>query len=232
MSHRPESAQPDVLASDAERDAVVARLNEAVREGRLTLTEFADRSAAVYAARKRSELDQFVRDLPAVTPAGSAEVARTVEPLPQPSGTTTRTSMWTSLTALTTLPGSLPATPGDGVDRQHLAIGAIKRTGRWRLPVHSELAVSLGPILLDLTEVELESAESVIRASTGIGTIKIKVPDHIRVVVEGSTQLGTRTVEENDPPSNVPAPIVRLRLDTGIGTVKVWVDRKKRRRRS
>ncbi|NIH83313.1 DUF1707 SHOCT-like domain-containing protein [Amycolatopsis granulosa] len=59
-----------VRCSDAERDRVGARLQEAVGEGRLSLSEVEDRMAKVYAARYRHELDDLVADLPPV--AGAA----------------------------------------------------------------------------------------------------------------------------------------------------------------
>lgn len=52
-------------ASDAEREAVVARLHHAVGEGRLTADEAGERIAAVYAARFRAELRAPLADLPA-----------------------------------------------------------------------------------------------------------------------------------------------------------------------
>jgi hypothetical protein len=51
--------------SDAERNLVVERLNHAVGEGRLTLSEFEDRLQAVLAARTHDEMVPFVADLPA-----------------------------------------------------------------------------------------------------------------------------------------------------------------------
>jgi hypothetical protein len=54
-----------VRASDAEREAVVVRLHQAVGEGRLSADEAGDRIAAVYAARLRAELGGPVADLPA-----------------------------------------------------------------------------------------------------------------------------------------------------------------------
>jgi hypothetical protein len=51
-------------ASDAEREAVVARLHHAVGEGRLTADEAGERIAAVYAARFRAELRAPLADLP------------------------------------------------------------------------------------------------------------------------------------------------------------------------
>ena len=56
--------QRDVRASDAERQAVVRRLELALRDGRLTIVEFDERAHAAYAARTRGELDDLVEDLP------------------------------------------------------------------------------------------------------------------------------------------------------------------------
>lgn len=64
---------PAVRASDADREAVVARLQTAVGEGRLDLDEFGQRAHAAYAAVTREELDQLVADLPAY-PGRSVEI--------------------------------------------------------------------------------------------------------------------------------------------------------------
>lgn len=56
---------PGLRASDADRERVVARLREQVGEGRLTLEEFSQRSAAAYQARILGDLDALTRDLPA-----------------------------------------------------------------------------------------------------------------------------------------------------------------------
>ncbi|WP_219419946.1 DUF1707 SHOCT-like domain-containing protein [Pseudonocardia nigra] len=50
--------------SDAERHAVVRRLERALRDGRLTIVEFDQRMQATYAARIRSELEVLTEDLP------------------------------------------------------------------------------------------------------------------------------------------------------------------------
>jgi len=54
----------DLRASDAERQAVVRRLELALRDGRLTIAEFDERTQAAYAARTRGELDDLTEDLP------------------------------------------------------------------------------------------------------------------------------------------------------------------------
>jgi hypothetical protein len=50
--------------SDAEREAVVARLGVAAAEGRLEFAEFEDRAALAYASRTEADLARLVADLP------------------------------------------------------------------------------------------------------------------------------------------------------------------------
>lgn len=58
------SAAVSVRASDAEREATVARLHRALGDGYLDLDETDERVAAAYAARHRSELKPLTADLP------------------------------------------------------------------------------------------------------------------------------------------------------------------------
>ena len=55
-------------ASDQDREQVVARLNDAVGKGLLTLPEAEERIAAAYAARFLDELTPLTADLPDPTP--------------------------------------------------------------------------------------------------------------------------------------------------------------------
>jgi hypothetical protein len=59
---------PAVRASDADREATVARLQTAVGEGRIDLDEFGQRADAAFAAVSRAELDLLVADLPVSSP--------------------------------------------------------------------------------------------------------------------------------------------------------------------
>lgn len=59
------SGELEKRASDAEREQVVLRLRDASTEGRLTLEEFADRTALAYSARSHAELAPLTEDLPA-----------------------------------------------------------------------------------------------------------------------------------------------------------------------
>lgn len=203
----PHESEPDVLASDAEREHIVAQLNDAVGQGRLTLTEYSDRSAGVYASRKRSELAQFVADLPTVAPSSASQLAST-----QPRNL----SM---------------SNVGSGRPTQTIPIGSVKRHGNWQVGVETDIDVFIGSIKLDLRDAQLESSRVTINARASIGSIKVVVPEGLRLVVDGITLLGSRTVAENNLPSHVNAPTVHLRLDTGIGSVKVYVHPEGKRKR-
>jgi len=61
--------------SDHDREQVVARLYEAVGEGRLTMDEFEDRLTGALAARTFGEVVPYLADLPATVPiSGAAQV--------------------------------------------------------------------------------------------------------------------------------------------------------------
>jgi hypothetical protein len=65
-------ADPDrpsaVRASDADREVVVTRLQKALADGRIDISEFGERAEAAYAAVTRADLDGLVADLPADGP--------------------------------------------------------------------------------------------------------------------------------------------------------------------
>jgi hypothetical protein len=98
----------DVRASDAEREAVVGRLNVAVGEGRLTLDEFSTRLGITYAATTRGELEPIVADLPASSPAPTTVDGRT-EWHVTPLGGMRRSGAWrvpATTTAVTLIGGA------------------------------------------------------------------------------------------------------------------------------
>jgi Domain of unknown function (DUF1707)/2TM domain len=60
--------EPDMRASDAERERVAAQLRDHAAEGRLDVEELDERLRRAYAARTRGELDVLTSDLPASAP--------------------------------------------------------------------------------------------------------------------------------------------------------------------
>lgn len=69
-------APTGVRVSDADREAIAARLRHAAGEGRLTLAETDERLAGAYAARFAEDLDTLVRDLPPAADGRSDRGAR------------------------------------------------------------------------------------------------------------------------------------------------------------
>lgn len=60
------ASDPRIRASDADRDRTAEALREHHAAGRLTMEEFNDRLDRVYAAKTLGELDELMRDLPAI----------------------------------------------------------------------------------------------------------------------------------------------------------------------
>ncbi len=69
-----------ILASDKERDSVVDVLRDAYTDGRLTLEEFEERTAAAYAARTWDHLRELTGDLPVEPELGADLPQRELRP--------------------------------------------------------------------------------------------------------------------------------------------------------
>ncbi len=67
---------PELRASDADREQVVAELREHAAEGRLTLEEFSERVEQAYGAKTVGELADVKRELPAVSALPAARPRR------------------------------------------------------------------------------------------------------------------------------------------------------------
>lgn len=185
-----------VRASDAEREAVVARLNTAVGEGRLTMDEFSGRLELAYAARTRGDLDQLLSDLPAET-GEVAPAAATSAAMVRAGGQDEGTS-W------------------------HISpVGGVRHKGRWRVPRHTVLVTILGGLEADLAEAELAAPEVMITKVSVIGGVDIRVPPGVRVeVTHFFALLGGREIDTDVPPA-ANAPVLRIRAFTLIGGVQV-----------
>jgi hypothetical protein len=73
---------------------------------------------------------------------------------------------------------------------------------------------------LDLSGAEIAGPEVDLHVRTSVRSVKVWVPVGVRVVVDGATTVGTRTIEEDS--ATGPGPLVRLHIDTWVGTVKVF----------
>lgn len=159
---------PQVRVSDAEREAVVTRLNDATGEGRLTLEEFTDRVTAALAARTQGDLDVLVTDLPAYGPTPTSRAASAVP-------------------AQSTGPRVSQITP----------IGSVKRGGHWRLDRDMEIGTVVGSVKLDLRHAEIAAPVVDMHVRTTLGSVKIWIPQGIAVDVDGASVLGSRTIADS-----------------------------------
>ncbi len=85
--------QRDMRLSNAEREGVVARLNAAAGEGRITLDEFQERVDGVLRAQTYGEIAPYVADLPA-GPIGAAAPPREVAEIRSTATSLRRRGRW------------------------------------------------------------------------------------------------------------------------------------------
>src|SRR4051812_7496126 len=81
----PEPERPAVRVNDAERQAMVARLQAACGEGRLTLDEFSERVGMALEARTSADLEELTLDLPALAPPSVPPTGTSAAPAPHPT---------------------------------------------------------------------------------------------------------------------------------------------------
>jgi hypothetical protein len=197
-----DSSSPDLRASDAEREAAVGRLNQAVGAGRLTMDEFSERIELAYAARTRGDLEPLLRDLPAEGDSTAVAAPATGIVVDRSQGKDTHWNI--------------------------APIGGIRHRGRWRVPRHTTSIGIIGGVDVDLGEAELAAPEVTITKVSIIGGVSARVPPGMRVEVSNFAIIGGRNV--NLSSSFAPnAPVLRIRSFSIIGGVHVRESRKKKR---
>lgn len=150
-----------VRIGDAEREATIAALRDAVGDGRVTLDDFADRAGATYAATTVADLRVVVADL------GGPDL-----PAPAPRG----------------VEAPPPAPPGS--QRVMAVMGAAERKGRWTVGSELSAVAVMGGVEIDLYDAALTTEVTTIRAFALMGAVEIVVPEGVPVQVEGFVLMG------------------------------------------
>ncbi|WP_010540865.1 DUF1707 SHOCT-like domain-containing protein [Dietzia alimentaria] len=209
----PDHNRPAVRASDAERHETARLLQKAFAEGRLTVSEFDERTEQVYQARFRTELAELTVDL------SPAHGDMDFPPALWPDSRDDRT------------PASR-VTGQTGTIASVAVMSGCDRSGPWTLATSHIAVAVMGGITIDLREAYLQSSEVTVRAFAVWGGIEILVPDDLNLVMDGFGLMGGFAEEsgawEQDPrpvrQAPPGAPTVRvtgLALMGGVGVRRV-----------
>ncbi|OAH15167.1 hypothetical protein STSP_15470 [Streptomyces jeddahensis] len=182
-------ADPDLRASDADRERVAEHLRDALAEGRLDMAEFEERLEATYNARTYGELVPLTRDLP---------VGAAAAPLVKPSATSPAASGdWASRIG------------GEGTSSWGVAImSGFQRKGRWTVPRRFTSFAFWGGGEIDLREARFAEREVVIDCYAIMGGVNVVVPPGVEVVVRGIGIMGGFDHREEGAPGEPGAPRV------------------------
>lgn len=178
------SENPDMRASDAERERVAETLREAVAEGRLEMDEFEQRLDATFKARTHGELVPLVRDLP----ASGGPVA----------GRKASSANWPARI------GGAPTSSG-----AFAFWGGFSRKGRWTVGPRFTAFAMWGGGEIDLREAHFAERDVVIRCFTIMGGMQVTVPPDLNVQVNGLGIMGgfgehSKLDEEPEPAPDAP----------------------------
>ncbi|HEU5003423.1 MAG TPA: DUF1707 domain-containing protein [Actinomycetota bacterium] len=132
----------------------------------------------------------------------------------------TRSELDDLLADLPPPPGYTPPPPSG--KRWHLGVvGSTRRTGRWRVPAESWWTSVMGGCRLDLTRATFESAVTTINIVAAMGGVEVRVPKGFEIDMQGTALLGGRHLRLEGPPPPPGAPVIRLRVMSCLGGVKV-----------
>lgn len=191
--------QPEMRASDADRERVVEVLGKAFSEGRLSADEHTERMEAAYAARTMGQLRPLLADLPAAADER------------HPVGASGRSAAPRTGDALDAADGGLALTA---------VFSEVKRNGRWLVRNGLSVRALFGSVELDLTEAVLERREVVVTANAIFGEVVLRVPDGVVVYDEGTALFGSRKAAMGDGTAGPDAAVVRLRGSALFGSVE------------
>lgn len=193
---------PDLRVSDADREAVAHRLRRALAQGRLTFSEFDERTATAYAAKTGADLAPLTADLP----AEPAELALGSD---QPGAGVTPAAV------------SAPPASGGGVDWTVALLSGHERAGRWRPGRHTRAVAVMGGCELDLRQAAFPEGTLVITAVAVMGGIEITVPEGVEVEVTGVSIMDGRSLKLADVPRRPGLPVVRVRAFAIMGGIDI-----------
>jgi class 3 adenylate cyclase len=209
----------DHRIGDAERQQAIDLLRTHTGAGRLTLDEFGDLVAQVYAAQTYRELEAVADNLPpGLLPDPQAPAAGPASP-PIVGGRAPA--------------APTPASPAPPRRRRRFiaVMSGSQARGRWRAPTEITAFAFWGGVLIDLREAEFEGPVVDIVAWAIMGGVNVLVPEGVALEVDGLVLMGG----VNQPRGVEPqpgAPVVRVHARGMWGGVNAVVKRPSRRSRA
>lgn len=164
------AAGGDLTAADLDRDHVIALLNAAHSEGRLTVIERDQRIAAARAADTFDDLVPLTRDLVGPT-------------------TTTRPIISYDV-----------ASPAEAADQIVAIFGGASRKHAWRVRKHTSILTVFGGTDLDLTEATFEAHDVEMNVFCLFGGIELTVPPGTEINNQVMAVFGGSEVGKLSPP--------------------------------
>ncbi len=178
-------------ASDADRDAAAAVINNALAEGRLSGDEHGQRLDAIYAAKTQAELAPLLADLP-----GQQAMA----PVTATSGQLARSRRGGRIIAI---------------------FGGATRKGPWHVDPVIDVLTVFGGAELDFREAVLPGKEVTLRATSVLGGVEITVPPEMRVIDNGTAILGGREIKGGPEEVGPDSPVLRIEGICVLGGLEV-----------
>ncbi|MBJ7356981.1 DUF1707 domain-containing protein [Nocardioides sp.] len=197
IENRPQHDPAQLRISDADRHRVTELLREAAGEGRLDLDELEERLELTWAAKTYAELVPITLDLQAPG-VGAPHVGAPARRTP-------------------------PPVPAVGHNSSTAIMGDCKRQGVWSIPERHTAFALMGSVLIDLRQAQLSAHETTITANAVMGEVKVIVPAHLHVVVDGTPIMGDYSLAKDKTPAELgpDSPVVRLRGVALMGSVTV-----------
>jgi hypothetical protein len=178
-------------ASDADRDAAAAVINNALAEGRLSADEHGQRLDAIYAAKTQSELAPLLADLP-----GQQAMA----PVTATSSQLAKSRRGGRIIAI---------------------FGGATRKGSWHPEPVIDVLTVFGGAELDFREAVLPGKEVTLRATSVLGGVEITVPPEMRVIDNGTAILGGREIKGGPDEVGPDSPVLRIEGICVLGGIEV-----------
>ncbi|MCC6624701.1 MAG: DUF1707 domain-containing protein [Deltaproteobacteria bacterium] len=175
----------------AEREATIARLQDAVAADHLELDELEERLDLAMTASTSDELSVLVRDLPDTPPSP------------------------TTLAAIVPVMATAPVPALPLTEPEPIALSAIfsghQLEGRRFLPRALRVRALFGGVDLDLREATFLPGTTTIHCKATFGGVDIKVPPHVRVECLGSGIFGAFHADTREGADDaLDAPVLRI----------------------